>query len=142
MPVSVYPTTGYPMYPVAPPKVPTRTGPWLWVLAATCAVLMAGIGVFAYLISAANTSHEETVARQVAEIDSLEQDVQEQEDLNDSVQDDTDHFAELLADDQAVLADLEQCPAAVQASIDAARSGDEAQANQAWADMLEICHIF
>lgn len=143
-PVSAYPTTGYP-YPVPPPRVPTRKGPWLWVLAAVCAVMVVAIGVLGYLTVADNAARADKTAAQDSQIADLTADVRDEERRNEGVQGEIDGYQQDLTEEQDLLADLEQCPAAVQAYIDTAQAADDDSdpAYQAAVEhMIDVCHLF
>jgi hypothetical protein len=139
--VFAYPTTGYPGYPVPQSKPPTRKGPWLWVLAGLCTVLAAGTGALGYLIATETASSRAAIAEQDAEIEDLESRIRQSESDNQAIQDTTDDYSTSLAAQEDLLADLRECPAAVQAYIDAALAGDEGEFERAVEDMIVICHI-
>jgi hypothetical protein len=144
VPVSAYPTTGHPGYfgyPVPQPKVPYRKGPWLWMVVGVCALLTVGVGVLGYLVFSENTSSRQVIAEQDAEIADLESRIRQRESDNGAIRDTTEDYQTSLTAQETLLADLQQCPDAVQAYIDAAVSGTDAEFNEAAEHMIEVCHL-
>lgn len=141
VPVSAYPTTGYPGLPIPPPRVPTRKGPWLWVLVGVCVVVTAGIGALGYLLVTENRSSQLAIAEQDAKIEDLQSRIRQRESENEGLRDANDGSKTILDAEEARLADLQQCPAAVQAYVDAAVARDEAAFEQAINRMIDVCHL-
>jgi hypothetical protein len=148
VPVSAYPTTGYPTtgypgypYPAPAPKLPTKKGPWLWVLAVTCGVLALGTGALGFLSAADSSKTDTTVSALTEEITELEADVRRAERNIDSLEDDVAQYEGTLTDTQDELTDLQACPAAVQEWVDADISGTDAEFQAAVQNLIDLCHL-
>jgi hypothetical protein len=130
-----------PQAAVPPPSpVPTRKGPWLWILAGLSAALLVAVGGLGYLLSAENTSSQSELDQQDAQIADLEGRVDDLENVNERSENEVGDLRDELADNQTLIRDLTECPTKVQFYLDAI-GGSESVLLDAIDEMVASCHI-
>jgi septal ring factor EnvC (AmiA/AmiB activator) len=130
MPVSAYPTTGYPMAPMLPP--PARTSAWTWVLAAASIVLLLAAGGLGFGYFTARSA----VVDRNSQIESLQVDVAAKDDTIGEQDDQIEEAEQTLADVETELADAQACIDAMEAALTAPT---EAEFDILFDEMLAIC---
>jgi hypothetical protein len=130
MPVSAYPTTGYPMAPM--PPAPGKTSALTWVFLATSIVFLlaaGGLG-FGYL-----TARSEVIDRN-GRIESLQVDVAGKDDTIADRDDRIEQVEQELADVEAQLSDTQACVDAMEAALTVQT---EAEFDALFQEMLDTC---
>jgi septal ring factor EnvC (AmiA/AmiB activator) len=130
MPVSAYPTTGYPMAPM--PPMPARTSAWTWVLLASTIVLFLAAGGLGFGYYSARSA----VLDRNSQIEGLQADVAAKDDTIAEQDDQIEQAEQTLADVETELTDAQTCVDAMEAALSAPT---EEEFNVLFDEMLSIC---